>query len=164
MKISRLDIHIKRGDKHIFIPPENIKYINMSNFTESIQAVSSVSVEHFTFCELFVLELSGMEDDKMKEILQELDNKKDILDVRVNFSTRGRLMNSVFFRISWEPEAIMSETEENPFQKSMISSLGNYYLVINPVNTLEDFFSLEQIEQKEWVEAAYKQISLGEIV
>lgn len=162
MKVSKLDIHIRRDDQHILIPPESIKFINLSNFTECIIPVDAEDLEHRVYCELFVLELSCKAAPGMDKIIRTLDEKKDILDIRINFSSAGRLLNSLFVFIGWAPEAILSETGENPSQKSFVSTPGNYYLVINPLNTLEDFFDLDQVEQEEWVEAAYKQISLGE--
>lgn len=160
MKISKLELSLKRGGQPLSIPPKSVKFFTMSNFTKSIQMISPDSVDLVTYCDLFILAISGFEK-KWQEIIKVIKAKNDITAVNISLEREDGALYSDFFRVGWEDRTFAEGKMENPYQSVYLSKPGDLYLVINSIMKVGDYFDLGIVDTEEWSNKTRDQVQIG---
>lgn len=152
--------------EEIHIPKNSIGDLHIGGLREVINRIACNSISKYSVADEFAIELyrdSGInytteglflfdEDitkkSEMDHVFDRLTNFKDITQVIVKFEDDS----SEEYDVNYHEEDAEALGSDNRNEKVYVSELGNLYIVIEAGKTIEDYFKMDEINDKEYVD------------
>lgn len=152
--------------EQIHIPKNAIGDLHIGGFRNIINRIACNSISKYTVADEFAIELyrdssinyttEGMflfdEDitkkSEMDHIFDRLTNFKDITQIIVKFEDDSYEE----YDVNYHEEDAETLGSDNRNEKVYVSELGNLYIVIEAGKTIEDYFKMDEINDKDYVD------------